>query len=144
LPVAHLDLTVARLFGSNKTSDSPSPLNPSTPSPLSFSLRRVRGSEGHHREGNRAGDTVLSSSLVCAPTVGWTRRRRAASWWHLIPRAHHPSGGRGLLRDLLHRALTHKWGNGEILISTTCRRAVVQVLPARRTGQRPMVVKEVK
>jgi hypothetical protein len=135
-------------------------------SPLSFSLRRMRGSEGHHRrfgrptryssqgresgqwrrleplasvrahwEGNRAGGAVLSPSPVYAPTVGWTRRYRAASWQRLISRTHHRSGGRGLHRDLLHHVLTHKRRNGEILIPTTRRRAIVRVLPARRTEQ---------
>jgi hypothetical protein len=71
-PAAHLDLMVARPFGSNKTSNSPSPPNPSTLSPLSFSLCHARGSEGHRCHSGR---------LMRYSSQG----RESGRWCHLEP-----------------------------------------------------------
>jgi hypothetical protein len=50
-------------------------------------------------ERKRARGAVLSPSLVCAPTVGWTCHRRVALVASLHVRAHRRGGERRLRRD---------------------------------------------
>jgi hypothetical protein len=55
-----------------------------------------RATQRERRE--RARGAVLSPSLVCAPTIGWTRHRRVASVASLRVRAHRRGGERRLRR----------------------------------------------
>jgi hypothetical protein len=93
--------------------------------PLSFSLalfnprRNERATKAASRrvtqreERKRARDAVLSPSPACTPTVGWTRRHRAASQQHLSARAltdeMASAGSIVVSMSCVHPQAVHRW-----------------------------------
>jgi hypothetical protein len=106
-------------------------------SPLPLPRRSERATElvgrqaTQRKERKRARGAALSPSPACVPTVGWTRHHRVASQ-------------RRLRRGFHAMRSSTSGAPREILSLTTCRLAVVWVLPARLTDPRPTVVCVVK